>query len=178
MPDPPSAHGRSASVPESHRADAPKSVRCAVITVSDTRTEAEDSSGRHIVDALEAAGHTVELYRIVKDEPAEIRQALEDASASGTIRAVLINGGTGLAPRDRTYETIAAMIEKRMDGFGELFRMLSYEEIGAAAMLSRTVAGLYRGMIVFSMPGSTGAVRLAMEKLIVPELAHVVGQIE
>ncbi len=161
---------------EEHRKQAPKSVRCAVVTVSDTRDETTDGSGKFIRDALTGAGHEVALYRIVKDEPEQIRIVLREAAETKTIRAALINGGTGIAKRDRTYETVAGLIEKKMDGFGELFRMLSFDDIGPAAMLSRAVAGTYSGMVIFSLPGSTGAVRLAMEKLILPELGHLVWE--
>lgn len=157
-----------------HRAAAPRLVRCAVLTVSDTRGEAEDKSGRHIRDVLAAAGHEVVLYKIVKDEPEQIQAALREVAAGKSAQAVLINGGTGIAPRDRTPEAVEAMFEKKLDGFGEIFRVLSYEEIGPAAMLSRAAAGTYSGMVVFAMPGSTAAVRLAMEKLILPEIGHLI----
>lgn len=171
-------------------------MRCAVITVSDTRTEETDGSGRHIREALAADGHEVVMYRIVKDDAGQIRAAIEEAAGFGEskagvgdgegagagageprIRAILLNGGTGIGSRDGTYEVVAGMIEKRLDGFGEIFRMLSYEEVGAAAMLSRALAGSYRGTIVISMPGSTGAVRLAMDRLILPELGHLVREV-
>ena len=164
-----------ATSPEQHRAEAPKTIGCAVITLSDTRTEENDKSGRLIIESLEAAGHEVAFYRIVKDEPDLIRQAIEEIRQLGSVQAILLTGGTGVAARDQTYETISALLEKRLDGFGEIFRMLSFEEVGAAAMLSRAVAGTYAGMVLFSMPGSTGAVRLALEKLIVPELNHTVS---
>jgi molybdenum cofactor biosynthesis protein B len=167
----------SASPSGEHRAAGPASVRCAVITISDTRGEAEDKSGRHIRDSLAGAGHEVAFYRIVKDEPEQIRAAIEAALAADGVRAILLNGGTGIGSRDLTHETISAMLEKRLDGFGEIFRVLSYQEVGAAAMLSRAVAGVYKGAIVFSMPGSTNAVRLAMEKLILPELGHVLREL-
>lgn len=165
------------TAPQEHRAAAPTSIRCAVLTISDTRTEENDKSGQFIRNALQSAGHEVALYRIVKDDPDQIRAFVEDAASSGGIQAVLANGGTGISSRDGTYETFAALFEKNLDGFGELFRMLSYEEIGAAAMLSRAAAGTCRGMAIFSMPGSTGAVRLAMERLILPELGHVVREL-
>ena len=148
------------------------------MTISDTRTESDDHSGGKIIEALRGAGHEVPLYRIVKDDPSEIRDAMREAAATKSIQAVLINGGTGIASRDTTFETISALLEKKLDGFGEIFRMLSYQEIGAAAMLSRAVGGIYAGMVVFSMPGSRGAVELAMEKLILPELGHAVGELE
>ena len=164
--------------PDEHRAAAPRRVRCAVLTISDSRGPAEDRSGAAIRAALEAAGHEVALARIVKDEPRAIRAFVKEAGQTPGVRAVLATGGTGIAPRDRTHETISKLLEKRLDGFGELFRALSYEEIGPAAMLSRAVAGTRGALAIFSMPGSTGAVRLAMEKLIVPELGHIAGLLE
>jgi len=144
---------------------------CAVITVSDTRTFNTDSSGRLIVEALQGAGHHITFYEIVRDEPDQIAALLR--RLAGEVRVILLTGGTGITPRDTTYEAVEALLEKRLPGFGELFRMLSYEEIGAAAMLSRATAGVYRGTLVFSMPGSSAAVRLALEKLIMPELDHM-----
>jgi molybdenum cofactor biosynthesis protein B len=146
-----------------------------VVTVSDTRTPESDASGTRIRTLLEQAGHRVEAYAILPDDPARIRAhvaALLDAPA---IEAVIVNGGTGLAPRDTTYEAITALLEKRLDGFGELFRMLSYQEVGAAAMLSRAAAGVARGKVVASLPGATPAVTLAMEKLLIPQLGHMVA---
>ncbi|BDG07044.1 MogA/MoaB family molybdenum cofactor biosynthesis protein [Anaeromyxobacter paludicola] len=157
---------------EEHRAAGPRTVRVYVVTASDTRGEAEDESGRFLREALAAAGHALAGYRVVKDEPDQIRAALADAEAAGA-QAVVVNGGTGIAARDRTYEAVAGLLEKRLDGFGELFRMLSYQEIGSAAMLSRAVAGIWRGRAVFSLPGSRPAVRLGWEKLIAPELPHL-----
>jgi molybdenum cofactor biosynthesis protein B len=147
-----------------------------VVTASDTRGEAEDESGRYLRESAAAAGHTLAGYRIVKDDPAAIREALEEAARAGA-DAILVNGGTGIAGRDRTYEAVEGLLEKRIDGFGELFRMLSYAEIGAAAMLSRAVAGVWGGRAVFSMPGSKAAVRLAWEKLVGPELPHVLREL-
>ena len=161
---------------EDHRKEAPRTVRVFVITASDSRTEAEDTSGTYLRGAAAAAGHELAGYRLVKDEPAEIRAALAEAAAAGA-DAVLLNGGTGIAARDRTYEAVVAVLEKRIDGFGELFRALSYAEIGSAAMLSRAVAGAWQGRAVFSVPGSTAAVRLAWEKLIAPELSHLVREL-
>ena len=157
---------------EEHRKSGPGSVRVFVVTASDTRGEAEDSSGRLLREGAVASGHQVVGYRVVKDEPDQIRDALEEAARAGA-QAVLVNGGTGISGRDRSYEAVAGLLEKRLDGFGELFRMLSFHEIGSAAMLSRAVAGVWRGRVVFSMPGSTAAVRLAWEKLIAPELGHL-----
>ncbi|HQR30829.1 MAG TPA: molybdenum cofactor biosynthesis protein B [Anaeromyxobacteraceae bacterium] len=161
---------------EEHRRHAPRSVRVFVVTASDTRGEAEDTSGAWLRQAVTAAGHALAGYRIVKDEPAEVRAALADAAAAQA-DAVVVNGGTGISARDRTYEAVAGLLEKRIDGFGELFRTLSFQEIGSAAMLSRAVAGAWDGRAVFSVPGSSAAVRLAWERLIAPELAHVVFEL-
>ena len=150
------------------------SIRTAVITVSDTRTEATDVSGQIIIDALAAAGHQLVSRHIVPDDPAVIGPLLEELCDNPAVQAVLLNGGTGIARRDQTYETVSSRLDKRLDGFGELFRMLSWEEIGAAAMLSRAVGGLRRQRVVLSMPGSRGAVTLAMTKLVIPQLAHLV----
>jgi molybdenum cofactor biosynthesis protein B len=160
-----------------HREAAPDLIRCAVLTVSDTRTEETDTSGALIRQLLTTAGHEVAVYRIVKDEPAQIRDSLEEWTSRDGVDAVLSNGGTGIANRDTTYDVIAGLLEKRLDGFGELFRMLSFEEIGAAAMLSRAVAGVYRRRVIVAMPGSSNAVRLAMERLIVPEIAHMIYEL-
>jgi molybdenum cofactor biosynthesis protein B len=159
---------------EEHKRHAPRSVGCAVITVSDSRDEATDDSGQMIQEALRKDGHASLLYRLVPDDPDAIRRTIEDAVGTEGVQAVLINGGTGVSRRDTTYEVVAGMVEKRLDGFGELFRMLSYDEIGSAAMMSRAVAGISRGAVIFAMPGSPAAVRLALEKLILPELGHVV----
>jgi molybdopterin adenylyltransferase len=162
-----------------HRRRGPARVPCAVITVSDTRTLRTDLSGRAIVRALARAGHPVVDRRIVRDEPRAVAARLRALGRrGGEARAVILTGGTGLAPRDRTYEAVARLLEKRIDGFGELFRMLSYEAIGPAAILSRAVAGTYRGRIVFSLPGSEAAVRLALRRLILPVLAHAVGLLD
>ena len=157
------------------RAEAPEAIRCGVITISDTRTPETDASGAAIRAALDGAGQIVLRYQIVKDEPAQIAALVRDMAAAGC-QVILTNGGTGIARRDSTFEAIDALIEKRLPGFGELFRMLSYAEIGPAAMLSRATAGTIGGALIFCMPGSTGAVRLAMEKLIVPELPHLIWE--
>jgi molybdenum cofactor biosynthesis protein B len=162
-----------------HKAQAPRSVRCFVLTVSDTRTEATDTSGGAIADLLTLAGHTVVGRSIVRDEPAAVRSLIEQHLSSdrqtGT-QVIITTGGTGITSRDSTFEAIDGLLEKRLDGFGELFRMLSYEQIGAAAMMSRAAAGLARGRIVISLPGSESAVRLGIEKLVLPELGHLVQQ--
>ena len=159
-----------------HRKEAPASLRFFVVTASDTRGEAEDESGAFLKGAIAQAGHALAGYRIVRDEPVELRRALDEAAAAGA-EVVVVNGGTGIAARDRTYEAVAAVLEKRIEGFGEIFRALSYEEIGAAAMLSRAVAGVWGGRAIFSVPGSKAAVRLAWEKLIAPEAGHVLREL-
>jgi molybdenum cofactor biosynthesis protein B len=161
---------------EQHRREGPRTVRIFVVTASDTRGEADDTSGAFLLEAAAAAGHEVVGRRIVKDEGAALRAAL-DAAAQAGAEVVVVNGGTGIAGRDRTYETVCGVLEKRLDGFGELFRMLSFAEVGAAAMLSRAVAGTWDGRVLFAVPGSTAAVRLAWEKLIAPELGHVVREL-
>jgi molybdenum cofactor biosynthesis protein B len=144
-----------------------------VVTVSDTRTEETDTSGRLARELLEKAGHTVAGYRILKDEPAEVAALVADVAEQKLADVVVTSGGTGISRRDSTYEAVSRLLEKRLDGFGELFRMLSYREIDSAAMLSRAVGGLYRGLVVFALPGSSAAVRLGLEKLIIPELGHL-----
>ena len=158
---------------QQHRQQAPGSIRCAVITVSDTRTPDNDTSGQYMQQALTQAGHTISAYSIVKDEPEDIRRLLTHFIQAEDTDAILLSGGTGLSPRDGTYEVVQSCLEKELTGFGELFRYLSYAEIGAAAMMSRATAGVARGTVIASMPGSSAAVRLAMEKLILPELAHM-----
>jgi len=148
-------------------------VDCAVLTVSDTRRPENDESGLLIADLLSSNGHFVVQREILPDDPDRIQARVVDWCESKTCGAVLLTGGTGLAPRDSTYEAIAGLLEKRLDGFGELFRMLSYEEIGAAAMLSRAVAGSRGPVFIAALPGSPAAVRLALEKLILPQLPHI-----
>lgn len=159
-----------------HEAASPAVVRCYVLTISDTRTEATDTSGRAILDLLWAEGHPVAGYRIVRDEPADVQAFILQQLDNPAVQAVITTGGTGITSRDTTFEAIDALFEKRLEGFGELFRMLSYQEIGAAAMLSRAVAGIARGKIIISLPGSEHAVRLGMTKLILPELGHLVRE--
>jgi len=159
-----------------HKASAPRSVRCHVVTVSDTRTEDTDTGGRAIDEMLRAAGHVVSGRTIVKDDPDQIRGAIERLLAIPDVQAIVTTGGTGISSRDSTYEVVSAMLQKRLDGFGELFRMLSYQQIGAAAMLSRACAGVVAGRIIVSLPGSEAAVRLAVEKLLIPELGHLVRE--
>jgi len=161
-----------------HKAAAPRCVRCFVLTVSDTRTEATDASGRAIADLLTAAGHAVAGRAIVRDDPDLVRGTIERNLAAPDVQVIISTGGTGISSRDSTFEVVNALLQKRLDGFGELFRMLSYEQIGAAAMMSRACAGLSAGRILVCMPGSEAAVRLAMEKLVIPELGHLVQQAE
>ena len=161
----------------SHRKAAPVSVACFVVTVSDTRTETSDTSGRAIAELLESAGHTVVGRAIVHDEPVLVRALVEQQLADPAVQVVITTGGTGLSSRDTTYEALAGVMEKRLDGFGEIFRALSFQEIGPAAMLSRACAGVALGKIVVALPGSEHAVRLAVGKLLLPELGHLVQQV-
>ena len=160
-----------------HKAQAPSSVRCVIVTISDTRTEETDTSGRAIADLLTAAGHTVAGRAIVKDDADLVRGTIERHLASGEVQAIITTGGTGITSRDSTYEAVNGLLQKRLDGFGELFRMLSFEQIGPAAIMSRACAGLVAGRVVVSLPGSEGAVRLAMERLLLPELGHLVREL-
>jgi molybdenum cofactor biosynthesis protein B len=157
-----------------HRSQSPKSVRCAVVTVSDTRTLETDRGGQLVAELLTAAGHQATARQIVPDDPARIRPLVERLADPAAVDAILITGGTGIAARDQTFETISGLLTKTMPGYGELFRMLSYEDIGPAAMLSRAIGGVVNNVVVLTMPGSVAAVRLAMEKLIVPEIGHLV----
>lgn len=157
------------------RAAVSRAISCGIITISDTRTLETDTSGAVARAALESQGHAILSYAVVKDEPAQI-VSLVQAMAAGGCQVIITNGGTGIARRDSTFEAIDALLEKRLPGFGEIFRMLSYADIGPAAMLSRATAGLFGGTLIFCLPGSTGAVRLALEKLIVPELPHLVWE--
>ena len=159
-----------------HRAAAPTSVRCYVLTISDSRTEATDTSGRVIQDLLSGNGHQVTGRQILPDDPARVRAALRAQLANPDVQAILTTGGTGISSRDNSYEAIDSLLEKRLTGFGELFRALSYQEIGAAAILSRACAGTSQGKVILSVPGSEHAVRLAMTKLILPELGHLVRE--
>lgn len=158
---------------EEHRAAGAAAILCGVVTVSDTRTAAGDRSGDLIAELLTAAGHAVAGRRIVPDEPTAVAAAIREFVDAAQVAAILLTGGTGVAPRDQTPEAVTALFTKELPGFGELFRMLSYQEIGPAAMLSRACGGMIGGVAVFLMPGSTAAVRLAMERLILPELGHV-----
>jgi molybdopterin adenylyltransferase len=165
----------SASVQE-HRAQSPAHVFAAIITISDTRTLENDTSGKTIADLLKHAGHEVVAWEIIPDEPQQIRETISRFRQLPKLDVILLTGGTGVGSRDQTFETLSELLTKTLPGFGEIFRMLSYQEIGAAAMLSRAVGGLIERTVVLAMPGSTAAVRLAMEKLILPEIGHLVRE--
>lgn len=162
---------------QQHREAAPETIQAAVLTISDTRTREDDTGGDTVQELLEAAGHKIVRREIVRDDAPRIRTVLIDLLADSDVDAVVTSGGTGISGRDTTYEVVDRMIEKKLDGFGEIFRMLSYEEIGAAAIMSRAVAGAVGSKFIASLPGSRSAVRLAMEKLLVPEMAHVVFEL-
>lgn len=160
-----------------HKHHAPRSVDCLIITCSDTRTPDTDTSGQLIQNLLTEKGHKIAAYHLVKDEPAEIKARITEGIADESVQAIIINGGTGISRRDSTFEAVDAMLEKRLDGFGEVFRFLTYQEIGSPAIMSRATAGIIKGRVLFSTPGSENAVRLAMEKLILPELGHLVKEL-
>jgi len=169
------AESESAASFQVHQASGAKygALGFAVLTLSDSRTPETDTNGKFIREVVEAAGHRVIRYALVKDDPAEIRPELASALADNSVAVVVTNGGTGISLRDNAYEVVADILDKRLDGFGELFRMLSYQEIGAAAMLSRAVGGIARGRVIFALPGSTKAVKLGMQKLILPQAGHL-----
>lgn len=171
------AHGRHDSdVVREHKAHAPAQVAAFVVTCSDTRDTARDETGTQIAEALGRAGHRLVGRRVIPDDPPAIRGALEEAHAAGA-QAVIFNGGTGVSRRDQTVETLRPLFERELPGFGELFRALSYAQVGSPAMLSRATAGTCRGMVLFALPGSPRAAQLAMEKLILPELGHLVREL-
>lgn len=159
-----------------HRARGPRSVRCFALTISDTKTAADDTSGQAIQALVRHAGHAVAGSLVVKDEPVEIRAAILGAISAGA-QVVISSGGTGLTSRDSTFEVVTALLERPIPGFGELFRYLSFQEVGSAAMLSRATAGVVKGAVVFALPGSPNGVRLALEKLVLPELSHLLEQL-
>ena len=163
---------------QEHKAKAPLSVGCFVLTVSDTRTIDTDTSGRAIRDFIELAGHHVTGHAIVRDDPPVVAAAVQRWLIEEHTRVIITTGGTGITARDGTFEAVDGLLEKRLDGFGELFRMLSFDEIGAAAMMSRATAGTVGAKAIFALPGSEHAVRLAMSRLIIPELAHVAQQLQ
>jgi molybdopterin adenylyltransferase len=162
---------------EKHREASPEWIRVAVLTISDTRTPETDTGGNIIVELMQDAGHEISHREIVKDDAPRITEVLEGLLADEEVDAVITTGGTGISARDTTYEVVSRLIDKKLDGFGEIFRMLSYEEVGAAAILSRAIAGAAGSKFVACLPGSRNAVRLAMEKLLVPEIPHVVFEL-
>jgi len=164
------------STPREHKAHAPRSVGCFVLTISDTKTPETDSSGGLIKNLLLTGGHQVIGSTIVRDEPADVARVIREACADPAVQAVIATGGTGITSRDSTFEAIGGLLEKRLPGFGELFRMLSFPEVGAAAMLSRAQMGIHARRIIVSLPGSPNACRLAVEKLLLPELPHLVRE--
>jgi len=165
------------STPAEHRAAAPASVGCFVLTVSDTRTPENDTGGAAIRERLAGAGHTIVGSTIVRDEPADVTRVVREACADARVQVVILTGGTGITSRDSTFEAVEALLDKRLPGFGELFRVLSYEQVGAAAMLSRAQMGIHARRIVVSLPGSPNACRLALDRLLLPELGHLVREV-
>lgn len=161
----------------SHKGFGTISLPCVVVTCSDTRTEDTDTSGKLICHLLKEQGHSIAAYHLIKDEPKDISRLLGEAIQQVATQVVIINGGTGISRRDSTYEAVEGFLQKRLDGFGELFRSLSYQEIGSSAMLSRAIAGIHGHLAIFSIPGSQGAVRLAMEQLILPEVGHIASEL-
>jgi molybdenum cofactor biosynthesis protein B len=170
-------NGRVSVAEHKRHAPAARAVRVAVITVSDTRSEKTDEGGRLVRELCQGAGFSVVSEGLLRDEPADVTERVRALCAAGGVDAILLTGGTGLSRRDTTVEAVAALFDKTIDGYGELFRALSFAEIGAAAMLSRATAGTIGQVALFTMPGSPGGVRLALEKLILPELGHVVGEL-
>ena len=163
---------------EDHREKAGKgAVTVAIVTVSDTRTAETDQNRQYIEKRMVELGHTVAAYRLIKDEPDQVAAVLEELTTMPGVQLVLFNGGTGISPRDTTYDVVSRYLHKTLPGFGELFRMLSWQEVGAAAMFSRATAGVYNNTLVFSMPGSPNAVVVALEKLIIPEINHLAWEI-
>jgi molybdenum cofactor biosynthesis protein B len=163
---------------KNHHEASDRTVSCAVLTVSDTRNKANDKSGKLMIDLLTSSNHEVKVYKIIPDEKEMIQQTIKTVIQNKDIEAVLVTGGTGIAKRDVTIESVQPLFDKELPGFGELFRFLSYElDIGSKSMLSRAIAGVANNRIIFTTPGSSGAVKLAMEKLILPELGHTVKEI-
>ena len=165
------------SVSEHHQRAGSDAVTLAIVTVSDSRTPETDRNRAWLEEQLRERGHRVGAYRLIRDEPDQVAAALQELAAMPAIQIILFNGGTGISPRDTTFDVLSRHLEKTLPGFGELFRMLSYEDIGPAAMFSRATAGVYRSTLVVSLPGSSGAVRLACEKLLFPELNHLAWEI-
>ena len=160
-----------------HRVAPVTTTRCFVLTISDSRNLETDKSGAAIIELLEAADYEVSDRKIVPDDPEQVQSTIRTVLKDTEVRIIITTGGTGISSRDLTYEAIDELLERRLDGFGELFRMLSYQEIGPAAMLSRAIAGTAKKHVIFSLPGSEHAVRLAMQKLVLPELRHIIQEI-
>lgn len=173
--EPHAHHGQPSHV--SHKAHDSISLACMVVTCSDTRTKDGDTSGKLICHLLKEQRHSIHEYHLIKDEPKDITQLLKTAAQQTNVQVVIINGGTGISRRDSTFEAVDGFLQKRLDGFGELFRYLSFKEIGSPAMLSRATAGIHEHLVIFSIPGSQGAVQLAMEQLILPEMGHITGEL-
>lgn len=160
-----------------HKEKAKRVVSCAVITVSDSRTEETDVGGKILKEELSNVGHKIIYYQVIKDEPEQIRELILKLSDNTDCQAMIFNGGTGISKRDRTFDVVDSFLEKRLVGFGEIFRYLSYLDIGSSAIMSRATAGSYKGRVIISIPGSPAAVKLALEKLILPEIAHMVWEL-
>ena len=169
--------GAADRVPQEHKATAPRAIGCFVLTISDSKTPETDTSGALIRERLTGAGHSVVGHAIVRDEPAQVAAVIRKGCGDPAVEAFILTGGTGVTSRDSTFEAVEALLDKRLTGFGELFRMLSYAEVGAAAMLSRAQGGVVQGRALFSLPGSPNACRLALDKLILPELGHVLREV-
>ena len=159
-----------------HKEQSPKTVTCAILIISDSRTEATDESGRFLKERLAGAGHSVLSYALLKNDPDAIKKTVQNWVARPELQVIIASGGTGASHRDVTVETISPMLDKKLDGFGELFRFLTYQDIGATSVMSRAMAGVINGKILISLPGSLGAVTLAMEKIILPEIGHMVRE--
>jgi molybdenum cofactor biosynthesis protein B len=164
-------------VAHAHQGSEHPPARLAVLTVSDTRDASTDRSGRAIRQLIEQAGHQIAHTQILPDDPERVREQLAAWLVDEHCDGVIVNGGTGISRRDRTHEAVAGLLDQRLDGFGELFRMLSWEQVGSAAMLSRALGGIARGKLLFALPGSTAAVTLALERLILPELGHLLAEL-
>jgi molybdenum cofactor biosynthesis protein B len=164
------------TIPAEHTAQGPPVARCAIITVSDTRTLETDTGGQSVIDHLTIAGHSIVAREIIPDEPTRMRPLLESLRDRDDLDAILMTGGTGITTRDQTYETVSSLLDKPLPGYGEIFRMLSYHDIGPAAILSRATGGLLGRKVLLTMPGSPAAIRLAMEKIIIPQLPHLLRE--
>lgn len=159
-----------------HKEKSPRNVACAIFTISDTRMEETDESGRLLRERLTQNGHSVIQYSILKNDANDIRQKIQDLLRQDAVQVIITSGGTGLSRRDITVETVLPMLEKKLDGFGELFRFLTFQELGTASIMSRAMAGAVRGKVIICIPGSIGAVRLAIDKIILPEIGHMVRE--